>query len=80
MPPTDLKWLIQHLLHDEDEVSEEERFVAWQKELGEPGPGYEEWFKAGVEEALADASGDTAHDDVVKEIGSLIRRARETHR
>jgi len=79
LPPGDLQWLVQNLLNEEDAASEAE-FAAWQKEVGEPDPGYDEWFRAGVEEALADAAGDTPHEEVVKEIRSILRRAREGQR
>lgn len=80
LPPGDLDWLIQNLLNEGDEASEEARFAAWQKEVGEPEPGYEEWFRAGVEEALADTSPDTPHEIVVEEIASRLRSAREASR
>lgn len=80
LPPGDLDWLVQNLLSEEDGRSEEERFAAWQKEVGEPEPGYEEWFRAGVEEALADTSGDVPHEEVVKDIANILRRAREAQR
>lgn len=80
LPPGDLDWLIQNLLGEGDGVSEEERFAAWRKDAGEPEPGYEEWFRAGVEEALADTSPDTPHEVVVEEIAKLLRIAREAQR
>lgn len=80
LPPGDLDWLVQNLLSDEDGTTEEERFAAWQKEVGEPEPGYEEWFRAGVEEALADDSGDVPHEEVVKDIANLLQRARKAQR
>jgi hypothetical protein len=80
LPPGDLDWLVQNLLNEEDGRSEEKRFAAWQKEVGEPEPGYDEWFRAGVEEALADTSGDVPHEEVVKDIGNILRRAREAQR
>ena len=79
LPPGDLVWLVQNLLGEGDGMSEKE-FAAWQKEVGEPEPGYEEWFRAGVEEALADTSPDTPHEEVVAEIGNLLRTAREAQR
>jgi hypothetical protein len=80
LPPGDLDWLIQNLLDEGDGESEDEKFAAWQKEVGEPEPGYDEWFRAGVEEALADTSGDIPHEEVVKEIANLLREAREAQR
>jgi hypothetical protein len=80
LPPSDLDWLIQNLLDEGDGMSEEKKFAAWQKDVGEPEPGYDEWFRAGVEEALADTSPDTPHEEVVKEIAILLREAREAQR
>ena len=80
LPPGELDWLVQNLLGEGDGVSEEERFAAWQKEVGEPEPGYDEWFRAGVEEAMADTSGDVPHEEVVKDLANLLRSAREAQR
>jgi len=80
LPPGELDWLVQNLLHEGDDSAEEERFAAWQKDVGEPEPGYDEWFRAGVEEALADTSPDVPHEVVVKEIAALLRTARESQR
>ena len=80
LPPGDLDWLIQNLLGEGEGVSEEEKFAAWKKEVGEPEPGYEEWFRAGVEEALADTSPGMPHEVVVEEISNLLRAAREAQR
>lgn len=77
LPPKDFDWLIQSLLSEVDGGSEEERFAAWQKEVGEPEPGYEEWFRAGVEEALADTSGDVPHEEVVQHLHEAILTARK---
>jgi hypothetical protein len=80
LPPGDLDWLVQNLIHEDDEALKEEEFAAWQKEAGEPEPGYDEWFRTGVEEAMADTSGDVPHEVVVKEIADLLRAARESQR
>jgi hypothetical protein len=77
LPPSDLDWLIQNLLSEGEDGSEEERFAAWQKEVGEPEPGYDEWFRAGVEEALADTSPDTPHEVAMKHFHNAILRARK---
>ncbi|MDE3186110.1 MAG: hypothetical protein KGM96_01135 [Acidobacteriota bacterium] len=45
--------------------------------LGEPEQGYDEWFRAGVEEALADTSHGTPHNEVVADIAKVLRAARE---
>lgn len=76
LPPGDLDRLVQNLLHEEDEAAKEKEFAAWQKEMGEPEPGYDEWFRAGVEEALADDSGDVSHEEAMKEFHDAILRAR----
>ena len=80
LPPGDLDWLVQNLLHNEDEAAKEKEFAAWQREMGEPEPGYDEWFRAGVEEALADDSRDIPHGVVVKDIADLLRSVRESRR
>ncbi|MGA2050317.1 MAG: hypothetical protein ABSG96_21660 [Terracidiphilus sp.] len=49
-----------------------------QKEVGEPEPGYEEWFRAGVEEVLPDDSGDIPHEEAMKHFHQSILRARKT--
>jgi hypothetical protein len=77
LPPGDLDWLVQNLLHEGDDAAEEERFAAWQKEVGEPEPGYDEWFRAGVEEALADTSGDIPHEEAMQHFFGAIRKTQE---
>jgi hypothetical protein len=77
LAPGDFDWLVKSLMSESDEASEEERFAAWQKEVGEPEPGYDEWFRAGVEEALADTSGDVSHEDAMKHFHQAILRARK---
>jgi hypothetical protein len=76
LPPGDLDWLVQNLLGEEDRASEAE-FAAWQEEVGEPEPGYEEWFRAGVEEALADTSGDIPHEEAMEQFHKAILKARK---
>jgi hypothetical protein len=80
LPPGDLDWLIQNLLSEGDDASKEVAFCGWQRNLGEPDPGYDEWFRAGVEETLADTSPDTPHEDVEKQVGNILRAAREAKR
>jgi hydroxymethylpyrimidine pyrophosphatase-like HAD family hydrolase len=58
----DLDWLVQNLLREGEDATEEEAYPAWRKGAGEPEPGYEEWFCAGVKEALADMGGATSID------------------
>ena len=77
LPPGDLNWLIQNLLQEGDGGTEEEKLAAWGKDVGEPEPGYDEWFRTGVEEALADTSPDTPHEEAMKEFHNAILRARK---
>lgn len=79
LPLAERHWLIDTLSSENDQVAEE-AFVAWQKEVGEPEPGYEEWFRAGVEEALADDSPGTPHEEVMQEIARLLHSAREAQK
>lgn len=76
LPLAERHWLIDTLMSENDQAAEE-AFAAWQKEVGEPEPGYEEWFRAGVEEALADDSPGTPHEEVMRDIGNILRSARE---
>lgn len=74
--PDEREWLTEQLLVQ----GNEEAFATQAAEYGEPEPGYDEWFRAGVEEALADTSPDVPHEVVVKEIAALLRTARESQR
>jgi hypothetical protein len=76
LPPADREWLIENLLGEAGAMSDE-AFAAWQKEVGEPESGYEEWFRKGVEEALADDSGDIPHEEAMKQFHDAILRARK---
>jgi hypothetical protein len=76
LPPAERDWVIEKLLAEAAPMSNE-AFAAWQKEAGDPEPGYEEWFRAGVEEALADTSGDISHEEAMKEFHNAILRARK---
>ena len=78
LPPGDLDWLIQNLLNEGNGGSEDEKFAAWQKEVGEPEPRYDEWFRAGVEEALVDTSGDISHEEAMQSFHNAIRKARKS--
>ena len=73
LPADDQHWLTEELLR----AADEEAFAELQKEFGEPEPGYDEWFRKGVEEALADDSPGIPHELVVKEIGEILNAARE---
>jgi hypothetical protein len=47
----------------------------------EPEPGYEEWFRAGVEEAFADdESEDIPHEEAMKHFHDAIQEARKVKR
>ena len=77
LPPGELDWLVENLVNEGPGGMSEEEFAAWQKDVGEPEPGYEEWFRAGVEEALADTSGDIPHEEAMKHFHNAILRARK---
>jgi hypothetical protein len=75
LPTTERDWLIENLIGEEGAVSDE-AFAAWQEETGEPEPGYEEWFRAGVEGALADDdSEDIPHEEAMRQFHDAIVRA-----
>jgi hypothetical protein len=76
LPADELHWLLEKLLAQENEAA----FAAQRKEFGEPEPGYDEWFRAGVEEALSDESGDIPHEQVMEEVSKILRSAREAQR
>jgi hypothetical protein len=48
--------------------------------LGKPEPGYEEWFRMSVEEALADESRAIPHKIIVEDIANVLRAAREAQK
>ena len=73
LPPEQRDWLAEQLLI----LQNEHAFAAQTAEYGEPEPGYDAWFRAGVEEALADKSPDIPHEEVVREIKNVLRAARE---
>lgn len=77
LPTNECEWLVRSLLGDDPTLTEDERFAAWQREVGEPEPGYDEWFRAGVEEALADTSGDVSHEEAMVHFHRAILRARK---
>jgi len=51
LPAGELDWLVQYLL-SEVNASGERAFAVWQREVGEPEPGYEEWFRVGWKRRL----------------------------
>jgi hypothetical protein len=77
LPPGELDWLVESLVNEGPGGMSEDEFAAWQKNVGEPEPGYDEWFRAGVEEALADTSGDIPHEEAMKHFHNAILRARK---
>jgi hypothetical protein len=79
LPPAERKWVIENLLREVTPMSDE-AFAAWQKEVGEPEPGYDEWFRKGVEEALEDPSPGIPHEQVMKGLERMIRSARESRK
>jgi hypothetical protein len=79
LPSADQTWLIDNLLGEHGAMSDE-AFAAWQKEVGEPDPGYDEWFRKGVEEALADDSPGTPHEEVMQDIARILRSSRKVQR
>lgn len=79
LPRNERDWLLENLLAEEVGTSEE-AYVAWQKEIGEPESGYDEWFRAGVEEALADTSEGIPHDEMMKQFREAIASARKLKR
>lgn len=48
--------------------------------LGKPDPGYEEWFRTQVEEALTDKSRGVPHKAVVEDIAKVLRAVREAQK
>jgi hypothetical protein len=77
LPLAERHWLVDTLTSENDQAAEE-AFAAWQKEVGEPEPGYEEWFRADVEEALAgDPSSDIPHGEAMRQFHEAILKARK---
>ena len=77
LPPGELDWLVESLVNEGPGGMSEDEFAAWQKNVGEPEPGYDEWFRAGVEEALADTSEDIPHEEAMEHFHNAILRARK---
>lgn len=77
LPSAEIDWLIQSLADEGGGEMSEEAFAAWQREAGEPEPGYDDWFGKGVEESLADPSSDIPHEHVAQEVASTLRSLRE---
>jgi len=79
LPSVERDWLIENLISEEGAMSDE-AFAAWQREAGEPEPGYEEWFRKGVEEALEDTSEGIPHEEAMKHFHDAIQKARKLKR
>ena len=79
LPPAERDWLLDNLLVVRGAMSDA-AFAAWQKEAGEPEPGYDEWFRAGVEEALADKSPGIPHEEVVRDLKKILQNKRQAER
>jgi hypothetical protein len=69
LAPDERDWLAEQLLIGLNE----EAFSALKKEYGEPEAGYEEWFRAGVEEALTDSSESVPHEEAMKQLHHAIQ-------
>lgn len=78
LPAAERDWLIESLIGEG--AMSDEALAAWQKQAGEPEPGYDEWFRNGVESALADTSTDIPHEEAMNEFHEAIRRARKLKR
>jgi len=76
LPAKERKWVAEQLTTGVNE----EAFSALMQEYGEPEPGYDEWFKVGVEEALADKSPGIPHKQAMEQFHEAIRRARKLKR
>jgi hypothetical protein len=44
---------------------------------GEPEPGHDEWVRKGIEESLADESGDVSHEEAMRQFHEAILNARK---
>jgi DNA polymerase III psi subunit len=71
--PDERDWLAEQLLIGLNK----EAFSALKKEYGEPEAGYEAWFRAGVEEALADNSEGVPHEKAMKQLHHNIQSKRK---
>ena len=72
LSPDEREWLAECLLIQ----SNEEAFSALEKDYGEPDPGHDEWVRKGIEEALADTSGDVPHEEAMTQFHNAILRSR----
>jgi len=79
LPSAERDWLIDRLLGQEGAMSDE-ALTSWQKEVGEPEPGYDEWFRKGVEEALEDTSEGIPHEEAMRHFHDAIQKARKLKR
>jgi hypothetical protein len=79
LPRAERDWVIEKLIGGEGAMSDD-AFAAWQKEAGEVEPGYDEWLRLGVEEALEDTSEDVPHEEAMKRFADAIQKARRLKR
>jgi hypothetical protein len=73
LSPAERHWMAEQLLIELNE----EAFSVLEAEYGKPEPGYDEWFRSHIEEALADTSPGVPHEQVMTEVDRMIRRAKE---
>ena len=73
LPPDERKWFTEQLLIGVNE----EAFATLARDYGEPEPGYDDWFRKGVEESLADSSDGIPHEEAMKRFHTAIQRARK---
>ena len=76
LPRAERIWLIDSLMGEQGAMSDE-ALAAWQHEAGIAEPGYDEWFRRGVHEALADKSGDVTHAVAMQEFRKAMQRSRK---
>lgn len=73
LPAGEFRWLLDELFSQ----ANEQAFAEWEKEYSEPEAGYNERFRARVEDSLADESGDISHLEAMKQFHEAIVRARK---
>lgn len=73
LSPDEQDWVAEQLLIQLND----EAFSALEAEYGKPEPGYEDWFRSHIEEALEDTSPGIPPDQVMREMEDKIRAAKE---
>jgi hypothetical protein len=76
LAPDERDWLAEQLLIGLNE----EAFSALKQEYGEPEAGYEEWFREGVKEALADSAEGVPHEEAMKQLHHAVLSKRKLKR